>query len=67
MVIMIAYTGMRWSEAIGLPVDCVHDNRLDIDWKLYELNGRFYKGPPKDGSMRPATCRFSLRISSPPR
>jgi integrase len=54
MVITIAYTGMRWSEAIGLPVDCVHDDQLDIDWKLYELNGRFYKGAPKDGSMRPA-------------
>lgn len=54
MVITIAYTGMRWSEAIGLPVDCVHDDLINIDWKLYELNGRFYQGPPKDGSMRPA-------------
>lgn len=25
-----------------------------IDWKLYEVNGKFYKGAPKDGSMRPA-------------
>lgn len=54
MIITIAYTGMRWSEAIGLPVDCVHDEMLNIDWKLYELNGPVLQGPPKDGSMRPA-------------
>ena len=54
MVITIAYTGMRWSEAVGLPPTCVRDDTLSIDWKLYELNGRFYKGRPKDGSMRPA-------------
>ncbi len=54
MILTIAYTGMRWSEAIGLPLDCVRDDQVSIDWKLYELNGRFYKGPPKDGSMRPA-------------
>lgn len=54
MILTIAYTGMRWSEAIGLPVECVHGDVVDIDWKLYELNGRFYRGAPKDGSMRPA-------------
>ena len=54
MILTVAYTGTRWSEVIGLPPECVHDDRLDIDWKLYELNGKFYKGAPKDGSMRPA-------------
>jgi integrase len=54
MVITIAYTGMRWSEAIGLGPDCVQDDLIDINWKLYELNGKFYKGRPKDGSIRPA-------------
>jgi hypothetical protein len=28
------------------------DKSLGIDWKLYELGVRFYKGRPKDGSMR---------------
>ena len=28
--------------------------KIVIDWKLYELNGRFYRGRPKDGSIRPA-------------
>ncbi len=54
MVLTVAYTGTRWSEVIGLPPECVHSGRIDINWKLYELNGKFYKGAPKDGSMRPA-------------
>jgi integrase len=52
MVITLAYTGMRWSEIIGLTPACVHGDRVDIDWKLYELRGRFYRGRPKDGSIR---------------
>jgi integrase len=54
MNIYTAYTGSRWSEVIGLLPECVHDDQVAIDWKLYELNGRFYRGRPKDGSMRPA-------------
>jgi len=54
MMVTLAYTGMRWSEVIGLPPDCVRKDALDIHWKLYELNGRFYRGRPKDGSMRTA-------------
>jgi integrase len=34
MVIYVAYTGSRWSEAIGLPPECVHDDQVAIDWKL---------------------------------
>lgn len=51
-VISIAYTGMRWSEAIGLHPDLIREGAWDLDWKLYELNGRFYRQYPKDGSMR---------------
>lgn len=54
LVIMIAYTAMRWSEAMGLPRDCIRDGELDVHWKLYELEGNFYRGRPKDGSMRTA-------------
>jgi len=54
MVITMAYTGMRWSEASGLPPECVGAGTLDIDWKLYELEARFYRGRPKDGSIRTA-------------
>ena len=52
MNIYVAYTGSRWSEVIGLPPECVHADQVAIDWKLYELNGRFYRGRPKDGSIR---------------
>jgi integrase len=54
MIITIAYTGMRWSEAIGLRPASVRADQLSIEWKLYELRGRFYLGRPKDGSIRPA-------------
>jgi integrase len=54
MIITVAYTGMRWSEVIGLGPECLHDERVYVSWKLYELNGRFYRGRPKDGSIRPA-------------
>ena len=54
MILTLAYTGMRWSEVLGLPPECIHDETLDIHWKLYELKGRFYRGRPKDGSMRTA-------------
>lgn len=32
----------------------MHSDRVDISWKLYELRGRFYRGRPKDGSIRNA-------------
>ena len=54
LAVTMAYTGMRWSEAIGLPPGCVHKTTLGINWKLYELNSRFYRGRPKDGSIRTA-------------
>ncbi len=61
MVLTLAYTGMRWSEVIGLPPECVRDDAVDVHWKLYELNGRFYRGRPKDGSMRTADIPPFLR------
>ncbi len=54
MIITVAYTGMRWSEVVGLGPECIQDDHVDVSWKLYELNGRFYRGRPKDGSIRPA-------------
>ncbi|GIF02337.1 tyrosine-type recombinase/integrase [Paractinoplanes rishiriensis] len=70
MNVTIAYTGARWSEAIGLPPECVRPGQIDIHWKLYELNGRFYRGRPKDGSMRtvdipPFLYRLLVRLISP--
>jgi integrase len=52
MNVTMAYTGMRWSEALGLQDRSVHGGTMGIDWKLYELGARFYQGRPKDGSIR---------------
>ncbi|EXG79235.1 phage integrase family protein [Cryptosporangium arvum DSM 44712] len=52
MLLTIAYTGMRWSEALAIAPGAVRKEELDIHWKLYELGGRFYRGYPKDGSKR---------------
>jgi integrase len=60
MVVTLAYTGMRWSEVVGLRTGCVHDDYLDIAWKLYELDGQFYRGRPKDGSIRRADLPLFL-------
>src|SRR5690348_2704552 len=48
------YTGARWSEIMGLGPKSVSQALVNIHWKLYELNGRFYRGRPKDGSIRDA-------------
>lgn len=48
------YTGARWSEIMGLGPKLVSQSLVNIHWKLYELNGRFYRGRPKDGSIRDA-------------
>ena len=43
IVVTAAYTGMRWSEVTGLTPEFAREDTLGIDWKLYELGGRFYK------------------------
>jgi integrase len=53
MIVTVAYTGMRWSEAIGLRPAFVRADHISIEWKLYEQS-RFYLGRPKDGSIRSA-------------
>ncbi|MEV0830949.1 MULTISPECIES: hypothetical protein [Streptosporangiaceae] len=50
--VFAGFTGARWSEILGTAPDCVRGAELDLDWKLYELNGHFYRGRPKDGSIR---------------
>ncbi|WP_169792443.1 site-specific integrase [Actinoplanes rectilineatus] len=61
--ITIAYTGSRWGEMLAIPPDMIYDDAIDLHWKLYELNGKFYRGRPKDGSMRTvATPPFLNRM-----
>jgi integrase len=56
MMATAAYTGMRWSELLGLSPEHIRPGQLHVAWKLYELNGRFYRGRPKDGSIRFIDC-----------
>ncbi|MFI7114035.1 hypothetical protein ACIBK9_47495 [Nonomuraea sp. NPDC050227] len=50
--LLYAFGGVRWGEALALGPDYLTDEgQLDIARKLYELNG-FYRGIPKDGSLR---------------
>ncbi|GAA4962091.1 hypothetical protein GCM10023334_081470 [Nonomuraea thailandensis] len=51
--LLYAFAGVRWSEALALGPDFLNDEgALDVREKLFELDGRFYRGIPKDGSLR---------------
>lgn len=52
MMVAIAYTGMRWSEVSALSPEAIQGQALHVRLKLYELDGKFYRGWPKDGSAR---------------
>lgn len=66
LTVLKGWTGLRWGEVLALGPESVLDGgaRLDIDTKLYELRG-FYRGYPKDGSLRvidvPPFLRGALR------
>lgn len=52
LLVLKAWSGMRWSEILSLgPEHLLKGGQLDIRVKLYELSG-FYRGYPKDGSLR---------------
>mgnify|MGYP000568228112 CR=1 FL=1 len=55
MLITKAWMGIRWSELLALAPDKLFEDEpmLNINTKLYELSG-FYRGWPKDGSIREA-------------
>lgn len=51
--LLYAFAGVRWSEALALGPDYLTDDgALDVREKLFELEGKFYRGIPKDGSLR---------------
>ncbi len=47
MVVTIGYTGLRLGETIGLELDFVGASELQVEWRLREISGRFYRLPPK--------------------
>jgi len=53
-ILVLAYTGIRWSEAAALRVrrvDLAH-RRIRIASTFYEINGRLHEGLPKNGKPR---------------
>lgn len=53
MLILKAWTGMRWAEVLALTPTAVKDpGIIHVHWKIYESEGPFYWGRPKDGSIR---------------
>lgn len=59
LTLTLAYTGMRWGEALGLRPEYVRSDAIDVHWKLYELNGRFTGVAPKTALCVPSTYRHS--------
>lgn len=52
MTLLMAYTGIRWAEAVGLERDwCLPLGRdeIRVEWQLVEVRGSFVRKPPKGG------------------
>src|ERR1017187_8668221 len=65
MLVTIAYTGMRWGETIGLERDLLHPDEIHVEWQLREVNGTFYRLPPKDDSYRSPRWEPKLPVDLP--
>ncbi|MEV0619531.1 hypothetical protein AB0I81_39875 [Nonomuraea sp. NPDC050404] len=62
LILLAFYSGARWSELLALTPKMVEEpGVIKLRRKLYENGaGRFYWGPPKDGSMRDITVPMWL-------
>lgn len=52
LLITTAYTGMRWSELVGLERRYVRGGTLRVEWQMQRQDGRWVRVPPKDESRR---------------
>jgi hypothetical protein len=66
MIVTIGYTGLRWGETIGLESGYARRGELHVEWQLREVNGRFYRLPPKDDSYRSPNWEPGLPVDLPP-
>lgn len=66
MVVTIGWTGIRWAEAVGLPLSDFRLSRLYINQQLYERNGRWEVRAPKDGSYRNGASDSCGPVDVPP-
>jgi hypothetical protein len=65
-LITLAYTGMRWAEAIGLEQDYLRLSLINVEWQLHEINGAFHRLPPKDDSYRSTSWEPQIPVDLPP-
>jgi hypothetical protein len=65
MVVTMGYSGLRWGETIGLEIDFIRGSELQVEWQLREVNGRFYRLPPKDDSYRSTSWEPCLPVDLP--
>jgi integrase len=66
LIITIAYTGMRWGEAIGLEHSHLSPGEISVEWQLREVRSAFHRLPPKDDSYRSTAWEPSLPVDLPP-
>lgn len=52
MGVTMAYTGLRFAEAVGLEREFVKLPAIHVEWQLVEVGGKLYREPPKDDSYR---------------
>jgi integrase len=54
LVLVLAYGGIRWAEAVGLTLARIHllRRRIDITTTLSEVNGKLHAVPPKTRESR---------------
>jgi integrase len=54
LILLLAYTGLRWGEAAALRVRHVNltTRRIRVTATVYEINGQRHLGPPKSGRRR---------------
>jgi integrase len=62
LVLLLAYTGMRWGEAAALRVGRVNfrQRRIRVTTTFYEVNGVQHEGLPKTGKRRTVSIPASL-------
>jgi hypothetical protein len=65
-LITLAYTGMRWAEAIGLEHDYLRLSLINVEWQLHEINGTFHRLPPKDDSYPSTNWEPQIPVDLPP-
>ncbi|QKW36960.1 hypothetical protein HUT06_25505 [Actinomadura sp. NAK00032] len=54
LIVLAAYSGMRWGEAMGLQRPLCRLDHVQIDWQLREYSGRLEMAPPKDAARTTA-------------